>query len=160
MSLFFFDFWVALNAPRDGLICNPYTPAQSKHTFPFSHFFCKIASKIPYVGSFFEQFSTNIVILNEKELTTPLQKSGTPERNLVIICGPGGWRSASRARFQQHKQQLGQQQQQQQLQPQLQKLLLIFCFVLQVVARFLFCSKQQIRVIARIVVSVETKAPS
>ena len=30
---------VALSPPRDGLICNPYTPAQSKHTFPFSHCF-------------------------------------------------------------------------------------------------------------------------
>ena len=39
MSLFFFDFWVALSVPKDRLICNPYTPAQSKHTFPFSHLF-------------------------------------------------------------------------------------------------------------------------
>ena len=30
------DVRVALSAPRDGLICNPYTPAQSKHTFLFS----------------------------------------------------------------------------------------------------------------------------
>ena len=26
-------------SPRDGLICNPSTPAQSKHTFSVSHFF-------------------------------------------------------------------------------------------------------------------------
>ena len=38
MSCFFFDFWVALGAPGDGLTCNPYAPAQSKHTFLFLHF--------------------------------------------------------------------------------------------------------------------------
>ena len=38
---FLFDFWFALSVPRDGLICNPYAPAQSKHTFLFSHFFKK-----------------------------------------------------------------------------------------------------------------------
>ena len=36
--LFFFNFFVTLSAPRDGLICDPYTPAQSKHTFSFSCF--------------------------------------------------------------------------------------------------------------------------
>ena len=35
---FFLDFWVAPGAPREGLICNPYTPAWSKHTSPFSEF--------------------------------------------------------------------------------------------------------------------------
>ena len=50
-SLFFFDLWVALRAPRDGLICNPYTPAQSKPIFSFSHFFSKRASKRHHFGS-------------------------------------------------------------------------------------------------------------
>ena len=35
---FFLLFWVPLSTPREGLICNPYTPVQSKHTFPFSYF--------------------------------------------------------------------------------------------------------------------------
>ena len=35
----FLFFLVTLSAPRDGLICNPYAPAQSKHTFSFPHFF-------------------------------------------------------------------------------------------------------------------------
>ena len=51
MSLFFFDIWVALSVPQCGLICNPSTPTQSKHTFSVSHFFWKIASKSRYVGS-------------------------------------------------------------------------------------------------------------
>ena len=63
---FFFDFWVALSAPQDGLICNPYTPAQSKHTFPFSHCFQKAASKRGHVGSVLGQFSSKIAILSEK----------------------------------------------------------------------------------------------
>ena len=36
---FSFIFLVTLSAPRDGLICNPYAPAQSKHTFACSTFF-------------------------------------------------------------------------------------------------------------------------
>ena len=63
---FFVDFWVALSAPQDGLICNPYTPAQSKHTFPFSHCFQKTASKRGHVGSILGQFSSKIAILSEK----------------------------------------------------------------------------------------------
>ena len=49
--MFFFYFWVALGAPWDGLTCNPYAPAQSKHTFSFLHFFSKIVSKRPHRGS-------------------------------------------------------------------------------------------------------------
>ena len=39
LALFFLDFLIASGAFRDGLICNPYAPAQSKRTFSFSHFF-------------------------------------------------------------------------------------------------------------------------
>ena len=38
-GVFFFNFLITLSAPRDGLTCNPYAPAQSRRTFPFSHFF-------------------------------------------------------------------------------------------------------------------------
>ena len=51
MSCFFFDFGVALGAPWDGLTCNPYAPAQSKHTFLFLHIFLKKGSKRCYFGS-------------------------------------------------------------------------------------------------------------
>ena len=56
MSLFFFDFWVALSAPRDGLICNPSPPAQAKHTLSVSHFFWKVAPNRPNIGSILEAF--------------------------------------------------------------------------------------------------------
>ena len=38
---FFLNFWGALSALGDGLICNPYTYMQSKHTFHFFHVFFK-----------------------------------------------------------------------------------------------------------------------
>ena len=38
VRVFFFNCWVALSTPRDGLICDPYMQAQSKHTFSFLHF--------------------------------------------------------------------------------------------------------------------------
>ena len=42
---FFLNFWGALSALGDGLICNPYTYMQSKHTFHFLHFF---SNKVPW----------------------------------------------------------------------------------------------------------------
>ena len=51
MSCFFLDFWDALGTPWDGLTCNPYAPAQSKHTLLFSHVFKKMASKRCNFGS-------------------------------------------------------------------------------------------------------------
>ena len=73
------------------------------------------------------------------------EKRCPPRGKQVTITRPGGsWRRASRAHFQQQKQQFGQQQQQ--LQPKLQKLLLEFMFcskllfdlVFQVIVRFRF----------------------
>ena len=86
MSLFFFDFWVALSAPQDGLICNPHTPAQSKHNFPFSHCFQKTASKRGHVGSVLGQFSSKIAILSEKiEAKTATQKKSKSKELLATI---------------------------------------------------------------------------
>ena len=51
MSCFFFDFRVAMGAPWDGLTCNPYAPAQSKHTFSFFAFLVKIGSHRCYFSS-------------------------------------------------------------------------------------------------------------
>ena len=58
--LFFFIFFVTLSAPRDGLICDPYTPAQSKHTFSFS--FCSETKfqKYNIWGPFRKQFASQI----------------------------------------------------------------------------------------------------
>ena len=42
---FFLNFWGALSALGDGLICNPYTYMQSKHTVHFLHVFSK---KVPW----------------------------------------------------------------------------------------------------------------
>ena len=56
MSLFFIDLWTALSAIGDGLMCNPYTPAQSKHTFSFSAFIWNLASKRLHFGSVWEAF--------------------------------------------------------------------------------------------------------
>ena len=42
--VFFLDFLVVWSALGDGLICNPSTPAQSKHTFQCSQFFLKKVS--------------------------------------------------------------------------------------------------------------------
>ena len=44
---FFLIFWGALSALGDGLISNPSTPVQSKHTFHCLHFFSK---KVPWRG--------------------------------------------------------------------------------------------------------------
>ena len=53
---FFLQFWVALSAPGDGLICNPYTPVQSKHTFQFLHFSLKKFPKEPQMRHFLGRF--------------------------------------------------------------------------------------------------------
>ena len=104
---FFFDFWVALSAPQDGLICNPYTPAQSKHTFPFSHCFQKTASKRGHVGSILGQFSSKIAILSEKiEAKTATQKKSKSKELLATIGEIRGSLTGrlTCARFQQEKQ--------------------------------------------------------
>ncbi len=54
--LVFFDFLVTLSAPRDGLICNPHAPAQSKHTFSLSHFFAKVGPQRPHLEPILEIF--------------------------------------------------------------------------------------------------------
>ena len=70
-----------------------------------------------------------------------VSKKGTPqESNDPLFAGreaPGD--DASRAHFQQQKQQLGQQQQQ--LQQQLQKLLLVFSFCSKLLLEFSYLSK-------------------
>ena len=38
----FLNFWGALSALGDGLICNPYTYMQSKHTFHFLYVSLKV----------------------------------------------------------------------------------------------------------------------
>ena len=84
MSLFFFDFWVALSSPRDGLICNPSTPAQSKHTFSVLHFFWKIAPSGLHFGyilgaTFFKKLNCEWKMCSKnrfKKRVPPIGKQG------------------------------------------------------------------------------------
>ena len=79
--------------------------------------------------------------MDQKGVPKMLQKTGTPQdANRTLFTGreaPGD--DASRAHFQQQKQQLGQQQQQ--LQQQLQKLLLVFSFCSKLLLEFSYLSK-------------------
>ena len=55
--IFLLIFALILHTFWDGLMCNPPTPAQSKHTFLFSHlFFEKVSSRVNFgiiFGTFF-----------------------------------------------------------------------------------------------------------
>ena len=79
--------------------------------------------------------------MNQKGVPTNVSKKGTPQdSNKTLSAGleaPGD--DASRAHFQQQKQQLGQQQQQ--LQQQLQKLLLVFSFCSKLLLELSYLSK-------------------
>ena len=57
------DFLVASGAFRDGLICNPYAPAQSNRTFSFSHFFSKVGPTRSYLASILETILVQNVII-------------------------------------------------------------------------------------------------
>ena len=99
--LFFFNFLVTLSAPRDGLICNPYAPAQSKRSFSFSHFFWKVGPKRPHLGSMWETcFVQNCNLEWKKGLNKLFKKSGPPLANKGLWPWPGApWQPPSRARF-------------------------------------------------------------
>ena len=79
--------------------------------------------------------------MDQKGVPKNASKKGTPQdSNRSLFAGreaPGD--DASRAHFQQQKQQLGQQQQQ--LQQQLQKLLLVFSFCSKLLLEFSYLSK-------------------
>ena len=69
-------FLVASDAFRDGLICNPYAPAQSKQTFSFSHFFWKVGPTRPHLGSILETiFMQNVILGRKKALQKNTLKS-------------------------------------------------------------------------------------
>ena len=59
-TCFFRRFWVAPGAPRDGLICNPLTPSQSKHTSPFSELARKNLPKELLWAPVWRPFGTNV----------------------------------------------------------------------------------------------------
>ena len=87
---FFFDLGGALSASSDGLICNPYAWARSKHTFPISHFFWKVASNRPHVGSILGAiFIKNLKFKGKRDFET-LQTQTTPyvqaSRQPPIAC--------------------------------------------------------------------------
>ena len=75
-AAFFLNFWGALSAFGDGLICNPYTYMQSKHTFQFLHSFLKKwHPKESNMGLFWHHFLLNIwFFIGKKRLQKMLQK--------------------------------------------------------------------------------------
>ena len=102
MSLFFFDFWVALSVPRDGLVCDPSTPAQSKRSFSFSHFFWKVGPKRLHLGPILKTFfAKNCTFEWKKGLQKNVQKKGaSPLAKETLWPWPGApWQPPSRARF-------------------------------------------------------------
>ena len=54
--VFVLQFWVALSIPREGMICNPYAPVQSEHTFCFSYLFLKKGSQRVQHGAIWGSF--------------------------------------------------------------------------------------------------------
>ena len=87
-------------------------------------------------------FGSNVIKNGPERGSKKCFKKGTPqESNDTLFAGreaPGD--DASRAHFQQQKQQLGQQQQQ--LQQQLQKLLLVFSFCSKLLLEFSYLSRR------------------
>ena len=74
ICLFFLRFFGSLIAPRDGLICNPYTLVQSKHRFATLHSSESFQTDGPILGASL----INNVILNEKKgLRDMVHKKGT-----------------------------------------------------------------------------------
>ena len=71
---------VASGAFRDGLICNPYAPAQSKRTFSFSHFFWKVGPTRHNLGSILETVLVQNVILGWKKALQKIPKKSCPGR--------------------------------------------------------------------------------
>ena len=91
-----------------------------------------------HVGTMFE---SNMVKNEPERGSKNASRKGTPQDSNTTLStspeAPGD--DASRAHFQQQKQQLGQQQQQ--LQQQLQKLLLVFSFCSKLLLEFSYLSK-------------------
>ena len=94
--VFFVNFWGALSAHGDGLICNPSTPAQSKHTFHFSHVFSNKFSEDSNMGPFSSNFCIKKILLCEQMCFKNCFKIRCPPRlKQVSIHTPGGsWRSS------------------------------------------------------------------
>ena len=71
----FLQFWIALSNFGERLICNPYTPAQSKHTFQILHVFLKQApQRVQNVFILSSFLSKNLVFVWKKVLQKLLQK--------------------------------------------------------------------------------------
>ena len=109
---FFLQFWVALSILRDGLMCNPCTLVQFKHTFCFSHLFIKRSSRRVPNGSIWGSFlNPNVTFGAKKRGPKSGSKKGCPpESNYQLFPAreaPGA--AASRARCSNKKQLFEQQ---------------------------------------------------
>ena len=78
--IFFHEFWVALSALWDRLICNPSTYMQSKHTFQFLHFFLKSLPEDLQTSHFLSNFWPNMWFLCEKIGSKNCFKKRCPSR--------------------------------------------------------------------------------
>ena len=93
---FFHEFWVALSALWDRLICNPSTYMQSKHTFQFLHFFLKRLPEDLQMSHFLSIFWPNMWFLCEKMGSKNCFKKRCPSRlKWRAINRPGGSRRGS-----------------------------------------------------------------
>ena len=93
---FFDEFWVALSALWDRLICNPSTYMQSKHTFQFLYFFEKRLPGDLQMSHVFIRFWPNIRFLCEKMGSKNCFKKRCPSRvKQLPIPMPGGSRRGS-----------------------------------------------------------------
>ena len=97
--LLLLDFLVILSAPRDGLICNPCMPAQSKCTFSFSCFFSENELQKDLIWTpFWRHFWSKMWLLRKKRRSKNcFKKRCSAKVKRVSINMPGGSRRGSLA---------------------------------------------------------------
>ena len=143
---FFLNFWGALSVLGDGLICNPSTYMQSKHTFHVLHFFLKKGSlKSPAWAHFGIIFVKECDLCVKKEAPKNASKKRCSAKvKSTAIHRPGGSRAAPLARPGLNKKQQQQQQQQQLQQLWLdvdvccEKMFVSFVFLFVIICCFFF----------------------
>ena len=108
---FFLNFRGALSALGDGLICNPYTYMQSKHTFHFLHFFLKkVPWRVQHRSIWGSVFIKKMLLCKKWRSKNCFKKSAPPDSNRTLFTGreaPG--EAASRAHCTDKKQLFEQQ---------------------------------------------------
>ena len=87
---FFRQFWVASSSLSDGLMCDPYAPVQSKHTFRFLHFFRKKGPRRVPTGSILGSFFNPKLTFGVKQgvLNSGPKKGALSESNSLLLTDP------------------------------------------------------------------------